>query len=87
VWAAVIVIGTFFAAIGGSPVEAIVFAQAANGLVLPVIAIFLLVVMNRRDLLGTDANGPVGNVVGGLVVLTATGLGLFNLARAFGFVG
>jgi manganese transport protein len=87
IWAIIIVVGTVFAATGGSPVEAIVFAQAANGLILPVIAVFLLLVMNRRDLLGDHVNGPVGNVAGGVVVLVATGLGLFNLASAFGFVG
>jgi manganese transport protein len=64
-----------------------VFAQAANGLILPIIAVFLLLVMNRRDLLGDHVNGPVGNVAGGAVVLVATGLGLFNLASAFGIVG
>jgi manganese transport protein len=87
VWAIIIVVGTVFAATGGSPVEAIVFAQAANGLILPIIAVFLLLVMNRRDLLGDHVNGPVGNVAGAVVVLVATGLGLFNLASAFGIVG
>lgn len=87
IWATIIVVGTVFAATGGSPVEAIVFAQAANGLILPIIAVFLLLVMNRRDLLGDHVNGPVGNVAGGVVVLVATGLGAFNLASAFGFVG
>jgi manganese transport protein len=87
IWGIIIVVGTVFAATGGSPVEAIVFAQAANGLILPIIAVFLLLVMNRRDLLGDHVNGPVGNVAGGVVVLVATGLGLFNLASAFGIVG
>jgi manganese transport protein len=87
IWGIIIAVGTVFAATGGSPVEAIVFAQAANGLILPIIAVFLLLVMNRRDLLGDHVNGPVGNVAGGVVVLVATGLGLFNLASAFGIVG
>jgi manganese transport protein len=87
VWAVIIVVGTLFAVAGGSPVELIVFAQAANGLVLPIIAVFLLVVMNRRDLLGEHRNGPVGNLVGAVVVLIVSGLGLFNLADAFGLVG
>jgi manganese transport protein len=82
VWATIIVIGTLFAVFGGSPVEAIVFAQAANGLVLPFIAIFLLVVMNREDLLGEHRNGVAGNLAGGLVVLIVSGLGIFNLYSA-----
>ena len=83
VWASIIVVGTVFAVFGGSPVEAIVFAQAANGLILPFIAIFLLRVMNRRDLLGDHVNGLVGNVIAGVVVLAVSGLGVFNLITAF----
>jgi manganese transport protein len=83
IWASIIVIGTIFAVFGGSPVEAIVFAQAANGLVLPFIAVFLLRVMNRRDLLGEHTNGVGGNIVAGVVVLVVSGLGIFNLVTAF----
>lgn len=87
VWAVIIVIGMLFAVFGGSPVEAIVFAQAANGLLLPLIAIFLIVVMNRRDLLGEHRNGVGGNVAGGIVVLIVVGLGIFNLYSAFADLG
>lgn len=52
VWAAVIGIGTLLAALGTSPVRAILLAQAANGILLPVVAAFLLIVMNREGLLG-----------------------------------
>jgi manganese transport protein len=83
IWAVIIVTGTAFALVGGSPVEAIVFAQAANGLVLPFIAVFLLVVMNRRDLLGEHRNTIGGNLAGGAVVLIVSGLGIFNLITAF----
>jgi manganese transport protein len=83
VWATIVVVGTLFAVFGGSPVEAIVFAQAANGLILPIIAVFLLVVMNRADLLGEHRNGWVGNLAGGAIVLIVSGLGVFNLITAF----
>lgn len=79
VWIATLVIGLLFALVGGSPVQAIVFAQATNGVLLPIVATFLLVVMNRRDLLGEHANTTVANVLGGLVVLVATGLGVASL--------
>ena len=87
VWAVIIVIGAVFAVVGSSPVAAIVFAQAANGVILPIIAIFLLVVMNRSDLLGGYRNGTVGNVIGGIIVLLAIGLGANSLLSAFGVVG
>ena len=79
----VLVIGTVFAALGSKPIAAILFAQAANGLLLPVTAIFLLIIMNRADLLGAYRNRMATNVVGAAVVFVVTGLGLFNIARLF----
>jgi Mn2+/Fe2+ NRAMP family transporter len=86
IWAAIIVIGMGFAWFGTKPVQAIVIAQAANGILLPLIAVFLLVVMNRRDLLGEHRNGLVGNLLGAFVVVVATGLGLYTLLSVFGVV-
>lgn len=87
VWGIIVIIGTVLAALGTEPVQAILFAQAANGVLLPVIAVFLLFVMNRRDLLGEYRNGVLGNVLGGLVVLVATGLGLYSILSALGVIG
>ena len=84
VWALIIAVGVTFAIIGSSPAELIVFAQAANGIILPVIAVFLLVVMNRSDLLGKHTNTLAANIIGGIVVLVATGLGVRSLLTAFG---
>ncbi len=84
VWAVIILIGTLLAAVGQRPVAAIIFAQAVNGLFLPMIAVFLLVVMNRQELLGEQTNGPVANVCGGVVVCVVSALGFFQLWTAFG---
>ncbi len=83
VWAVVLVTGTIFAAnVGESPVAAIILAQAANGLILPVVALFLLYVVNQRRLIGEYANGALANVLGTVVVLTVSGLGLYRLVLA-----
>jgi len=81
VWAFVILIGTILAILGKSPVAAIVFAQAANGILLPLIAVFLLVVMNRTDLLSEFKNGVLANLLGILVVLITSSLGIFQLLK------
>ncbi|GAB3673258.1 Nramp family divalent metal transporter [Salinisphaera aquimarina] len=86
VWAIIIIVGTTFALFGHSPVQAILVAQAANGVLLPLIALFLLIVMNRSDLLGAHRNGPVGNVLAAIVLLVATGLGGYTLLGVFGLV-
>ena len=83
VWAVILIFGTTLAALGTSPVQIIIFAQAANGILLPLIAIFLLIIMNRSDLLGDFKNGIVGNVLGAIVVLVAAGLGIRTLVTVF----
>ena len=86
VWAIVLSTGTLFAALGSKPITAILFAQAANGFLLPVVAIFLLVVMNRRQLLGQHVNGALANLMGTLVVATAIALGGLKLAQVLGWI-
>lgn len=75
IWGAVLCSGVFFALMGVRPVPAIVFAQAANGLLLPLIALFLLIVMNDRGLLGRATNGWLANTLGGVVVALSIVLG------------
>ncbi|MGF1581934.1 MAG: Nramp family divalent metal transporter [Gemmataceae bacterium] len=79
VWIIILVTGTLFASMSWKPTQGILLAQAANGLLLPIVAGFLIVVVNRRDLMGHHRNGLLGNVLGAVVVMVAAGLGLFSL--------
>lgn len=81
----VIATGTLFAATGARPLSLIVFAQAANGLLLPVIAGILLWLMNERRLLGSAANTWRSNLLGVVVVVVTLGLGANKLAGLLGF--
>ncbi|MEL6257859.1 MAG: Nramp family divalent metal transporter [Pseudomonadota bacterium] len=81
---AVLAIGAAIASLGLKPLSVIVLAQASNGLLLPIIATFLLVVMNRKSLLGDHANGLASNGLGALVTVIALALGARALGRAFG---
>ncbi|WP_461482293.1 divalent metal cation transporter, partial [Porticoccus sp.] len=85
VWAAVLVLGAFAATVGTRPIAAILFAQATNGFLLPIVAVFLLIVMNRSDLLGEYRNHLWANIFGVLVVIVVLGLSLFKLAQLAGF--
>lgn len=80
-WGAVLLTGTLVALTGVQPVALIFLAQVANGLLLPVIAVFLLWAANDRRFLGDRANGWLGNLAGGAVVLVALALGTAALAR------
>jgi len=83
----VIGIGFLVAVIfGGSPSQIILLAQVANGLVLPIVAVFLLIVMNSKKILGQYRNSWFQNLLGGIVVLFVSSLGIYQLAKAFGVV-
>ncbi|GAB5414649.1 MAG: Nramp family divalent metal transporter [Congregibacter sp.] len=79
----IVAIGTLFAVFGGRPLSLIIFAQAANGLLLPIIAGVLLWLMNQRGTLGAAANGWLSNLLGAAVLLVTLGLGLNKLISLF----
>ncbi|MCF6214872.1 MAG: Nramp family divalent metal transporter [Emcibacter sp.] len=80
----VLTIGAALALTGIKPISIIIFAQFANGLLLPIIAIFLLLAMNRRSLLGKYANGVIANTLGGIVILITAGLGIRQILTVLG---
>jgi Mn2+/Fe2+ NRAMP family transporter len=82
VWVAVLLVGVLFSALALRPIAAIIFAQAANGLLLPIVAGFLLYIANDRSLLGSRANGWASNLLGATMVLVAAALGIRSLVRA-----
>jgi manganese transport protein len=86
VWVAIVIVGTTLAYFSLNPVQAIVFAQVANAVLLPIIAVLCLLMANRADLLGRYRNGWKANFAGAAVVLIATGLGAVQLLRACGWI-
>ena len=86
IWMFILLIGVIFSMIGFRPLEAIVFAQAANGILLPVIAVYLLWVMNSTKVMGSNVNTRLSNIAGVLVVMVAMGLGLRSILHVFGII-
>lgn len=86
VWMLVLAIGIVFSAMGFKPLTAIIFAQAANGILLPIVAIFLLYVMNNKKRLGKYVNSGIVNILGSIVVLVAIGLGLRSILKVLGLM-
>ena len=80
----VLVIGTALSLLNIKPTQLILVAQYANGLLLPIVAVFLLWVMNRKALLGQHVNGLLSNLLGGAAVLITFGVGLRSILRAAG---
>jgi len=82
VWLAVLLFGIGFGLADVRPIPAIVLAQALNGVLLPVVGIYLLLAVNDRRLLGDALNGWFANGMLIAVVLVTFVLGLRNVARA-----
>lgn len=83
VWMIVLGSGVLISSLGLKPIEIITFAQIANGLLLPLIAGFLLWVINRKILMGNYRNSIMQNVVGILIWLIALALGIRSLWKIF----
>lgn len=84
VWLTILAVGVVFSVLGASPVEAILFAQVANGILLPIVALFLIYVMNDRSTLGEYVNTTPQNVLGGAVTLVVVWLGVRTLLEVAG---
>ena len=83
VWLGVILVGFIVSLFRFSPLGVIVFAQVANGLILPVASIFLLVILNKRQKIGILANNWKQNLLGGLIILIVSFLGIWNILKLF----
>lgn len=86
VWMIVLLLGMAFASLGFKSIEVIKFAQVANGILLPLIALFLMWVMNRKQVLGDYVNSKKQNILGGVIVLITFVLGIKSLGKVFGWL-
>lgn len=83
VWGVVLVTGLTFGVLQVQPIPAIILAQALNGIILPFVTIFLLLVMNDASLLDTSSiNSSFYNFLMGIIVFATLIIGLTNLAKA-----
>jgi Mn2+/Fe2+ NRAMP family transporter len=85
VWMLIIGLGVFFLSFGIKPIEIIKFAQIANGILLPIIAIFLLWVVNRKSVLGNYKNNLFQNILGILIIIITLILAIKTIITVFGF--
>ena len=83
IWIIILVLGVIFSSTGFKPIEVIKFAQVANGILLPIIAGFLLWVMNRSSVLGKYRNTKFQNILGLIIVLITLVLGIKSIAKVF----
>ena len=83
VWMGVLAVGVGLGVAGVRPIPAIILAQALNGVLLPFAAVFLLVIVNDRGLMGdAGINGPATNAITSAVVAVTLVLGVAGVLRA-----
>lgn len=86
VWMVILFIGIVFSMLNISPVSIIQFAQVANGILLPLVAMFLIYIVNRKELLGDYVNSTIQNVLGIIVILFTLMIGFRSLNNVFQLV-
>ena len=74
IWSLVLISGVVFAIIGKSPLEIIKFAQISNGLLLPIVALLLIWIMNKKNLMGEFVNSRFQNILGSIIIFIVIGL-------------
>jgi Mn2+/Fe2+ NRAMP family transporter len=83
VWAGVLGVGLLFGLLQVKPIPAIILAQAVNGVLLPIIVIFLILSVNDEKLLGKKYTNSIFSNILTLAILAVTSfLGLNNLWKA-----
>jgi manganese transport protein len=84
-WMIILIIGVVVSSAGFKPVAVIWFAQVANGILLPLISIFLLWIMNTK-VLGEYRNNLWQNIAAAGVILITLLLSGRSLMSAFGLL-
>ena len=81
VWAFILITGIGLSSLGIKPIEIIKFAQVANGLMLPFIAIFLLWAVNQHGIMKNHKNSILQNILSFIVIGVCIGLGLYSILK------
>ncbi len=82
VWISILVIGVFVSLLNLSPIPVIIFAQVANGIMLPLVAILIAIIINSNKILKRNVNTVKGNIITIIIVLITLVLGTKGIIRA-----
>jgi len=83
VWMLILIAGVLSSSSGIKSIEIIKFAQVANGILLPVIAGFLIWIMNKHSVLGSYKNTLKQNVISLIILAIAIFLGVKSILKVF----
>lgn len=81
VWMLILVVGVLFSSLKINPIEIIKFAQITNGILLPVVAIFLWWIVNKTSVLGIYKNKLSTNIITAIIIIITIILGLKSILK------
>ncbi len=79
----ILLLGIFGSATGFNPLTIIIMAQALNGIFLPVIVVFLVLITSMSKVLGQYANSKTANIVGIAISLITIIIGGSSVVSVF----
>ena len=79
----ILLVGVLSSSSGFKSIEVIKFAQVTNGILLPVIAGFLIWIVNKESILGKYKNSKIQNSIGGIILVITIFLGLKSILKVF----
>lgn len=86
VWGSILLLGVVFSMLGFKPISVIQVAQIANGLLLPIIVVFLIVICNKSELMGQNRNSILQNILGILVLFVSLVISFRSFNSVFHFL-
>ncbi|WP_010516599.1 Nramp family divalent metal transporter [Croceivirga radicis] len=86
VWLLIILIGVFSLSFEFKPIQIIKFAQVANGLLLPIMAILLLWLVNSKKIMRHYVNTKWQNFTALLIIVLSIVLGLRSIVKVIGIL-
>lgn len=86
VWMIILLLGVATLQFHFKPIEIIKFAQVANGILLPLIAILLFWIVNKSSVMGKFKNLWYQNVFGVLIIIICVVLGAKSIGKVFGLL-
>ena len=86
VWAIVLTVGVVCSSLNISSIEIIKFAQVANGILLPTITFFLILIANNNNVLCKYVNNWKHNLVSFFILLITLILGIKSIIKVFDII-
>ncbi|MFD2586691.1 Nramp family divalent metal transporter [Croceitalea marina] len=83
VWILILGVGVLSLSLKIRPIEIIQFAQIANGALLPVIAILLVWIVNKNEVMGKYRNSFIHNIIGFTIIVLSIFLGAKSIFKVF----